>query len=109
MDDRFFALRQKLESSVLTGKGESAPDLRQKVAANSGVPGDLAAFVDKIHKHAYKVTDEEVAALRQKYSDDYLFEVIAAAAFGAARMRLDAALKALAGSEAEVKHAAAKG
>jgi alkylhydroperoxidase family enzyme len=59
----------------------------------------LRALVEKVHRHAYKITDEEIAALKQNYSDDQLFELIVAAAVGAAGQRLDAALSALSALE----------
>jgi alkylhydroperoxidase family enzyme len=59
------------------------------------VPPDLQALVDKVHRHAYKVTDEDFARLRTTYSDDELFEVVVSAALGAARQRLFAGLSAL--------------
>jgi len=45
---------------------------------------DLAAYVDKVALHAYKVTDEDLAALqRAGNSDDVLFETTVSAALGA--------------------------
>jgi alkylhydroperoxidase family enzyme len=50
--------------------------------------------------HAYRVTDADVAALRQAgHSDDSLFEITVAAAVGAALHRLDRGLAALRGEE----------
>ena len=80
---------------VLEGPGESDPAVRQAVAAAKGVPADLEALVEKIHQHAYKVTDEDVAALQAKYGDDRMFEIIVSAALGASRKRLFAGLDAL--------------
>jgi alkylhydroperoxidase family enzyme len=41
------------------------------------------------------VTDQDLDALRDRYSEDQLFEIIVTAAFGAARDRLEAAHRAL--------------
>ena len=41
------------------------------------------------------MTDADVDALRRQYSEDQLFEIIVAAAFGAASDRLAAAHRAL--------------
>ena len=41
------------------------------------------------------MTDEDIDALRARFSEDQLFEVIVAAALGAAEFRLTAALNAL--------------
>jgi hypothetical protein len=51
--------------------------------------------VGKVHTHAYKVTDADVAAAQRIYGDDRLFEVIVSAAMGASKQRLDAGLRAL--------------
>jgi hypothetical protein len=63
------------------------------------VPAELATLVDKIHRHAYQITDEDVAALRARYSDDELYELMVSAAVGAAGARLDAGLAALAAAD----------
>jgi alkylhydroperoxidase family enzyme len=51
--------------------------------------------VDKIHRHAYRVTDEDIASLQAKYGDDQMFEIVVSAALGASRQRLLAGLEAL--------------
>ena len=88
-------LRRSAEASLFSGPGETDPALRAQAANGNKLPPSLAPFVEKVRHEAWKVTDEEVAALRGEWSDDALLEVIAAASFGAAGMRLDAALKAI--------------
>ena len=68
----------------------------------------LRALVNKIHDHAYKVTNEDVAALRGKYSDDQLYELMICSAAGAAAARLDAGLRALDAAEKGGADAVAK-
>jgi len=51
--------------------------------------------VEKIHRHAYRVTDEDIARLQATYGDDRLFEIIVSTAVGASRARLAAGLQAL--------------
>jgi alkylhydroperoxidase family enzyme len=48
-----------------------------------------------VHRHAHKVTDEDLAELQATYGDDRLFEIIVSAAVGASRQRLLAGLKVL--------------
>src|SRR5262245_45296452 len=98
MDDRFEASRRVLEHAVLGGPGHTDPDLRQRVAERRDVPEELRSLVDKIERHPYKVTDEDVAALKARYSDDQLFEIIVAASLGSALDRLRAGLRALEGA-----------
>jgi hypothetical protein len=93
--DPHASLRDRVLRSVLQGPGESDPALRASAADGSGVPADLAALVDKIHRHAYKVTDDDIARVRASYGDDRMFELIVSAALGASRKRLLAGLEAL--------------
>ncbi|HKH93041.1 MAG TPA: hypothetical protein VKA54_14640 [Gemmatimonadaceae bacterium] len=95
IDDPHATLRQKALRAVLDGPGETDPSLRYAAAEGAGVPDELSALVDKIHRHAYRVTDEEIEALQAKYGDDRLFEIIVSAAVGASRNRLLAGLRVL--------------
>ena len=51
--------------------------------------------MQKIRSRAYTVTDQDLDALRGRYTEDQLFEIIISAAFGAASERLAAAHRAL--------------
>jgi alkylhydroperoxidase family enzyme len=95
MDDPHAAVFDELFRQLLEGSADSAPEVRRAVARNQDVPADLRQLVDKVHKHAYRVTDEDVAQLQAEYGDDRAFEIIVAAALGAARKRLMAGLAAL--------------
>ncbi len=97
-----------LEAAVLQGPGETPLAQRRAVADGDAAatasigpaPAALAAYLDKVRQHAYKVTDEDVTALRAAgYSDDQLFELTVATAWGAARQRLHAGLAALRGAK----------
>jgi alkylhydroperoxidase family enzyme len=93
--DPHSALRDGVLRSVLDGPGATEPSLRHAAADARELPAELQDLVDKIHRHAYRVTDEDVARLRGKYSDDQLFEVVVSAALGASERRLVAGLAAL--------------
>jgi hypothetical protein len=93
--DPYAELRDAVLRRVLDGPGESAPALRSAAAQGAGLPNDLQALVDKIHRHAYRVTDDDVERLRATYGDDPLFEIVVSAALGASRRRLLAGLDAL--------------
>jgi|SRR5678816_2119198 len=95
MDDPHAILRDRVLESVLSGRGESDPAIRAAAADGAGLPPDLQAVVEKIHRHAYKVTDEDISRLQAKYTDDQLFELVVSAALGASRQRLRAGLAAL--------------
>ena len=119
---RYAALIERLVESVLAGPGHAASELRRAVFARAfgphpptlrlssplsgterGTGGediapDLAGYVDKVALHAYKVTDEDLAALKRAGNpDDVLFEVTVSAALGAAVGRLERGLSALRG------------
>ena len=108
MEDRYSEQVRRLGEAVWDGPGDSAPALRRAVAERAAsfggratatapeVPPALVAYVDTVARHAYKTTDAHVAALKQAgYSEDAIFELTLAAALGAARLRLDAGLRAL--------------
>ena len=89
------SLRDQVYERVLLGQGDADPALRQAAAAGVGVPADLQPLIDKIHRHAYKVTDEDIARVQAKYGDDKMFEIVVSTALGAARKRLSLGLEAL--------------
>lgn len=95
MNDPHAALFDEVFRQVLDGPGESTRELRRAMARNQGVPDDLQPIVEKIHRHAYKVTDDDVGRLQAAHGDDAAFEIIVSAALGASRKRLMAALAAL--------------
>jgi alkylhydroperoxidase family enzyme len=64
------------------------------------VPKGLEAFVDRLALHAYRITDDELAALKAAgFTEEQLYDAVAAGAFGAAWARLEAGLDALEGRE----------
>lgn len=93
--DPYAALRDRVLERVLQGDGESDPAVRNAAADGAGLPADLQPLIDKVHTHAYQITDEDVARLQAVYGDDRLFEIIVSAALGASRKRLLAGLSAL--------------
>jgi hypothetical protein len=97
MKDRFEQARQAVEDAVLRSPGQCDPSLRQGIASRREIPEDLSRLVEKIRTQAYKVTDDDFAALKAKYSDDQLFEIVLSASLGAAQTRLRSGLAALDG------------
>ena len=94
MDDRFASLRNATAAALLRGSGATPGDLRQAIAGGTAPP-ELVALVQKIRSRPYAVTDQDLDALRDRYSEDQLFEIIVAAAFGAAHDKVAAAQRAL--------------
>ena len=94
MADRFAALRNATAAALLDAPGSVPSDVRRAIAFGAP-PADLAPLVQKIRTDARSVTDRDIDALRGRYTEDQLFEVIVSAAFGAAHERLTAARRAL--------------
>ena len=94
VSDRFAALRAATASALLDGPGSLPPEVRRAIADGTPPPA-LRTLVEKIRTHAYTVTDADVEDLKHLYSEDQIFEIILAAAFGAANERLTAARRAL--------------
>ena len=74
---------------MLCGPGTLASETRQAAALDA--PG-LSA---KVRGAACEVTDADLQAGQQEFSQDQLFELVVSAALGAARLRLNRALEAL--------------
>ena len=86
----------ELRRAVLGSPGKTSPALREAAASGKDLPADLAPVIEKIRRHAYKVTDDDIAALRAAgRSDDELFELTCAAAVGVALHRCRRALAAI--------------
>jgi alkylhydroperoxidase family enzyme len=99
---RYDRYRERLLDAVLTSPGTTAGEVRRAGVQRGSLPSPLAAYVDKVALHAYKVTDDDIAALqRAGYADDAVFEITVAAAVGAALHRLDRGMAALRGSGGE--------
>src|SRR5438105_1781434 len=90
------AYLDELRRAVFQSKGATTTALRERAAAGTeGLPAELAPLVDKIRRHAYKVTDEDIAAARAAgHTDDELFELTCAAAVGVSIDRCDKAMAA---------------
>jgi alkylhydroperoxidase family enzyme len=87
---------EALRRRVVDGPGEVDSSIRAAAFEGAGVPEDLAAYVDKVVRHAYKVTDADVDRLKTAgYSEDAIFEITVAAAVGAGVRRYTAGVKAM--------------
>ena len=59
-------------------------------------PGDFGPYLDKVRRHAYTITDEDVQALKDAgHSEDEIFEHTVSVAAAAGLERLDAGLRTL--------------
>jgi alkylhydroperoxidase family enzyme len=70
--------------------------LRDAAQPDRPAPPDFASYLDKVRRHAYKVTDRDVEALREAgHSEDEIFEQTVSAAVAGGLVRLDAGLEAI--------------
>jgi hypothetical protein len=95
--------RKALVRRILEGRGEASPSERRAAFNNSGLAEPLSALTDKVARHAYWVTNEDVTAAKLSgLSEDRIFEIMVCAAVGQATRQYDtafAALEAAAGTE----------
>jgi alkylhydroperoxidase family enzyme len=89
--------RKAVVERVLQGDGKAPREQRAAAFANAGVaPEAVRAMIDKVARHAYKVTDEDVAAAKASgLSEDAIFEIVVAAALGQATRQYESAMAAL--------------
>jgi hypothetical protein len=95
MSDITQARRATVER-VLEGDGRASHAQRRAAFDNAGLAEPLSTLIDKVVKHAYKVTDDDIAAARASgLSEDQIFEVVVCAAIGQATRQNNTALAAL--------------
>ena len=71
-------------------------DLRKAARPERPAPPAFAAYLEKVRRHAYEVTDEDVHALKNAgFSEDQIFEHTVSTAVAAGLERLEAGLGAL--------------
>jgi len=88
--------RKALVARILEGEGKASVAQRRAAFDNAGLAEPLSTLVDKVAKHAYKVTDADIAAARAAgLSEDQIFEIVVCAAIGQATRQYDGALAAL--------------
>jgi alkylhydroperoxidase family enzyme len=70
--------------------------LQEAAQPDREAQAELAPYLDKVRRNAYKVTDEDVRALKDSgYSEDVIFEQTVSVAVAAGLERLQAGLVAL--------------
>ena len=88
--------QKRLVSRILEGVGKTSPSERRAAFNNSGLAGPVATLVDKVARHASRITDEDINAVGVSgLSEDQIFEIAVCAAIGQATRQHDAALAAL--------------
>ncbi len=79
-----------------TGYDPLIARLRQAARPNREAPPAFVAYLDKVRRHAYEITDEDLQALKDAgYSEDAIFEQTVSVAVAAGLERLEAGLGVL--------------
>jgi hypothetical protein len=92
--------RKALVARILEGDGRASHAQRRAAFDNAGLAEPLSTLIDKVAKHAHKITDEDIAAARASgLSEDQIFEIVVCAAVGQAMRQYDKALAALKATE----------
>jgi alkylhydroperoxidase family enzyme len=69
-------------------------ELRKAAQVDREAPPGFAAYLEKVRKNAYKVTDEDIQALKNAgYSEDVIFEQTVSVAVAAGLERLESGLE----------------
>ncbi len=94
--DHFLAADGKLDAE----QRRAALDRAHGGRKATPVAEPLAGWIDKVARHAYRATDEDVEALRAAgYSEDQIYEATVAAALGAGLSRLERAMALVRGGQ----------
>lgn len=88
--------RKAVLARVLKGNGKASPVQRRGAFNNAGLVDPLSTLLDKVAKHAYRVTDEDIEGARASgLTEDQIFELVVCAAIGQATRQYETALVAL--------------
>ena len=96
MSETTTRLRLATVDRALHGPAASSAAARRAAFDNRDVDSRVRDLVDTVARHAWKVTDAQVAAaLAADMPEDAVFELVVCAALGQATRQLSAALAAL--------------
>ena len=80
----------------MTRYDELIARLRDAAQPDRPAPPDFAPYLEKVRRHAYKVTDRDVEELKAAgHSEDEIFEQTVSVAVAAGLERLNAGLEAM--------------
>jgi hypothetical protein len=87
--------RNALERRILEGDGK-APSSERRAAFNNSSLAGAGTLIDKVAKHAYRVTADDIATAKiSGLSEDQIFEIVICAAVGQATRQYEAGIAAL--------------
>ena len=96
MGERARKLRETLVDRAVNGPATSGPAARRAAFANEGVDPRARGLIDKVARHAWDITDDDVAEVKRAgVPEEEIFELAVCAALGQATRQLEAALAAV--------------
>lgn len=118
MYGRYATHTRRLIDAVLHSAGETDSELRGTIEARAAqlggrtllappdpLPAEVERYTTKVAVHAYRVSDQDMEALKGAgYSEDAIFEITVSAALGAGMVRLESGLRALRGESNETQN-----
>ncbi len=95
-EDKKRQAHKAVGTRVLEGDGKASHAQRRAAFDNAGLAEPVKTLVNKVAQSAYKITDEDFAAVRASdLSEDEIFELVICAAIGQATRQYERALAAL--------------
>ncbi len=95
-EDKKRLAHQAMVTRVLEGDGKTSRTQRRAAFDNTGLAEPLKTLVNKVAHAAYKITDEDIDAVRASgLSEDQIFELVVCAAIGQATRQYASGLMAL--------------
>jgi 3-polyprenyl-4-hydroxybenzoate decarboxylase len=88
--------RNALTKRILERAAQASIAERRAAFNNNGLAEPVRSLVDKVATHAYRITDQDIAAATASgLSEDRVFEIVVCAAVGQATRQYDTAFAAL--------------
>jgi hypothetical protein len=88
--DPYAAAWERVAEAILTTPG-ALPEEARRAVVQGDDPAELAALLDKVRRHAYRIVDRDLAG----FETDVVYEAVLAAALAEGDERRRAALEAI--------------
>jgi hypothetical protein len=96
IEDKKRMAHKMLVTRVLDGDGKAIHAQRRAAFENASLEGPLNTLINKVARYAYRVTDEDINAVKASgFNEDQIFELVVCAALGQATRQYESALAAL--------------
>src|SRR5262245_58691123 len=98
--------RRVLLARILEGDGRAPRAQRRAAFDNAGLSAPLSTLIDKVARHAYRLTDEGIAAAKEAgLSEEQICGIVVCAAIGQATRQDGRAVAGLQAATGEDEHA----